>query len=76
MRTVGSSNNILGNIIGADTVLDLDIAGSSNDFLFDVDKDNAYGAQVVTTKSISLAVTTTLILTLVQMTLLTMPILI
>lgn len=44
MRTVGSSNNILGNIIGADTVLDLDINGSSNDFLFDVDKDNAYGA--------------------------------
>ena len=43
MRTVGSSNNILGNIIGADTVLDLDIGGSSNDFLFDVDKDNAYG---------------------------------
>lgn len=44
MRTVGSSNNIFGNIIGADTVLDLDINGSSNDFLFDVDKDNAYGA--------------------------------
>ena len=37
MRTVGSSNNIFGNIIGADTVLDLDINGSSNDFLFDFD---------------------------------------
>lgn len=44
MRMVGSSNNVLGNIIGADTVLDLDIAGSSNDFLFDIDKDNSFGA--------------------------------
>jgi hypothetical protein len=39
----GGSNNLIGSIIGTSTV-DIDIDGSSNDLLFDVDKDNSYGA--------------------------------
>lgn len=39
----GGSNKLLGSIIGTSTV-DIDISGSGNDLLFDVDKDNAYGA--------------------------------
>ena len=39
----GGANNVIGKIIGTSTV-DIDIDGSTNDLLFDVDKDNSYGA--------------------------------
>jgi len=39
----GGSNNMIGKIIGTSTV-DIDISGSTNDLLFDVDKDNTHGA--------------------------------
>lgn len=39
----GGSNNLIGSIIGTSTV-DIDIDGSTNDLLFDVDKDDTYGA--------------------------------
>ena len=41
----GGSNNLIGKIIGTSTV-DIDIDGSTNDLLFDVDKDNTYGAGI------------------------------
>ena len=40
----GSTNNLIGSVIGSNSVLDVDVTGSSNDLFFDVDKDNAYGA--------------------------------
>jgi len=40
----GGANNIIGSLIGDTSTVDIDIVGSSNDLLFDVDKDNAYGA--------------------------------
>lgn len=39
----GGSNNLIGSIIGS-SIVDIDIDGSTNDLLFDVDKDNSYGA--------------------------------
>jgi hypothetical protein len=40
----GSTNNLIGSVIGSNSVLDVDVTGSGNDLFFDVDKDNAYGA--------------------------------
>jgi len=43
VNLTGGSNNLIGSIIGTSTV-DIDVSGSSNDLLFDVDKDNSFGA--------------------------------
>jgi hypothetical protein len=40
----GSSNKLFGAIYGDNTVVDLDVTGSSNNITFDVDPDNVYGA--------------------------------
>ena len=42
--TVGSSNSVIGDIIGSDTVIDLDIGGSSNTLNFNIDPSNTFGA--------------------------------
>ena len=40
VNLTGGSNNLIGSIIGTSTG-DIDVSGSSNDLLFDVDKDNS-----------------------------------
>lgn len=43
VKMIGSSNNLIGSVFGS-SIVDIDINGSSNDLLFDIDKDNVYGA--------------------------------
>lgn len=40
----GSSNKMFGGIVGDNTVLDLNVSGSSNELIFEIDPDNVYGA--------------------------------
>lgn len=43
-NTVGSNNSIIGNIIGDDTIIDFDINGNANNFNFNVDPTDTFGA--------------------------------
>ena len=43
-QMIGSNNNLIGSLYGDSINFDLDIDGSTNDILFDVDKDDVYGA--------------------------------
>jgi hypothetical protein len=43
VNQTGSGNTLIGSVFGTSTI-DIDVAGSTNDILFDVDKDNTYGA--------------------------------
>ena len=44
INTVGSSNSIIGNIVGEDTVIDLNVTGSTNNLNFNVDPTETFGA--------------------------------
>jgi len=43
VNQTGSGNTLIGSVFGTSTI-DIDVTGSTNDILFDVDKDNTYGA--------------------------------
>lgn len=43
VNQTGSGNTLIGSVYGTSTI-DIDVAGSTNEIMFDVDKDNVYGA--------------------------------